>query len=79
MPGDFLTAVWRSATRQRSYAAINLIGLALGFACCLILVCSFTGNSPSTGISTSTRASTAWHGTSLPGDRPIRASRSRAQ
>jgi len=37
MPGDFLTAVWRSATRQRSYAAINLIGLALGFACCLIL------------------------------------------
>jgi len=34
---DFITAVWPSAAHERSYAAINLIGLALGFACCRIL------------------------------------------
>ena len=34
---DFLTAVWRSTWRDRAYAAINLMGLALGFACCLVL------------------------------------------
>lgn len=34
---EFLQSVWRSAARERSYAAINLAGLALGFACCLIL------------------------------------------
>lgn len=34
---EFLQSVWRSAARERSYAAINLGGLALGFACCLIL------------------------------------------
>jgi putative ABC transport system permease protein len=34
---DFLLSVWRSATRERAYVAINLGGLALGFACCLIL------------------------------------------
>src|SRR4051812_38735653 len=37
MLSDFTTTVWRSAVRERSYAAINLIGLALGFGCCLIL------------------------------------------
>jgi putative ABC transport system permease protein len=34
---DFLVGVWRSAVRERSYALINLAGLALGFACCLLL------------------------------------------
>src|SRR5262245_9188620 len=34
---DFLLAIWRSAVRERSYALINLLGLALGFACCLML------------------------------------------
>jgi len=34
---DFLVAVWRSAVRERSYALINLVGLALGFACTLML------------------------------------------
>lgn len=34
---EFLQSVWRSAARERSYAVINLGGLALGFACCLIL------------------------------------------
>ena len=34
---DLLLAVWRSATRERAYVAINLAGLALGFTCCLIL------------------------------------------
>lgn len=34
---DFLIAVWRSALRERSYALINLLGLALGFGCCLLL------------------------------------------
>jgi len=34
---DFLVAIWRSAVRERSYALINLMGLALGFACCLML------------------------------------------
>src|SRR6478609_4547950 len=34
---DFLFAIWRSAVRERSYALINLMGLALGFACCLML------------------------------------------
>jgi len=34
---SLLLAVWRSATRERAYVAINLSGLALGFACCLIL------------------------------------------
>lgn len=37
MVKDFLTAIWRSSWRDRSYAAINLIGLAVGFACCLML------------------------------------------
>jgi len=35
---DFLQAVWRNAARERRYALINLVGLALGFACCLMLV-----------------------------------------
>ncbi len=34
---DSLIPIWRSAWRERSYAAINLAGLALGFACCLVL------------------------------------------
>jgi putative ABC transport system permease protein len=34
---DFLLSIWRSATRERAYVAINLGGLALGFACCLVL------------------------------------------
>jgi putative ABC transport system permease protein len=34
---DFLVAVWRSTVRERSYALINLLGLALGFACALML------------------------------------------
>ncbi len=34
---DFLLAVWRNAYRERRYAIINLVGLALGFACCLML------------------------------------------
>lgn len=34
---DFLSAVWRSTSRDRAYAAINLIGLAVGFGCCLML------------------------------------------
>lgn len=34
---DFLVAIWRSAVRERSYALINLVGLALGFACCMVL------------------------------------------
>lgn len=37
MVTDFLTAIWRSSWRDRAYAAINLIGLAIGFACCLLL------------------------------------------
>jgi len=40
---DFLVAVWRSAVRERSYALINLIGLALGFACCLVLALFLRG------------------------------------
>lgn len=34
---DFLLAVWRSASRERSYVLINLAGLAAGCACCLVL------------------------------------------
>lgn len=34
---DLLTAIWRSAWRERRYALLNLAGLALGFACCLLL------------------------------------------
>ena len=34
---DFLLAVWRNAYRERRYASINLVGLAIGFACCLLL------------------------------------------
>jgi putative ABC transport system permease protein len=34
---DSLKAVWRSTWRDRAYAAVNLGGLALGFACCLML------------------------------------------
>jgi putative ABC transport system permease protein len=34
---DLLAAIWRSAVRERTYAAINLAGLAVGFACCLVL------------------------------------------
>jgi putative ABC transport system permease protein len=34
---DFLLAVWRNAYRERRYAVINLVGLALGFASCLML------------------------------------------
>jgi putative ABC transport system permease protein len=34
---DFLIAIWRSSWRDRSYAAVNLLGLSAGFACCLML------------------------------------------
>ena len=34
---DFLQAVWRNASRERRYAVINLVGLAIGFACSLML------------------------------------------
>ncbi len=34
---EFLIATWRSAVRERSFALINVLGLALGFACCLLL------------------------------------------
>jgi len=34
---DFLLVVWRSAVRERAYVFINVSGLAMGFACSLIL------------------------------------------
>jgi putative ABC transport system permease protein len=34
---DSLVAIWRSAVRERSHALINLAGLAVGFACSLVL------------------------------------------
>ncbi len=34
---NFLIALWRSAARERGYALINLVGLSVGFACCLLL------------------------------------------
>jgi putative ABC transport system permease protein len=37
MVTDVLGAVWRNTWRDRGYAAMNLIGLAVGFACCLVL------------------------------------------
>jgi len=37
MFSDPLISIWRNAWRERAYAAINLVGLALGFACCLVL------------------------------------------
>jgi putative ABC transport system permease protein len=43
MLSDFLSAVWRSATRERAYAVINLVGLAAGFACCVALALFLRG------------------------------------
>src|SRR4051812_24995472 len=37
MIADLLGTIWRSASRERVYAALNLLGLAIGFACCLML------------------------------------------
>jgi putative ABC transport system permease protein len=34
---DSLISIWRNAWRERGYAVINLVGLALGFTCCLVL------------------------------------------
>src|SRR5689334_24233201 len=34
---NFLTVLFRNLARERLYAAINIAGLALGIACCLIL------------------------------------------
>src|SRR6478735_11882328 len=34
---NYLAVLFRNIRRERLYAAINIAGLALGFACCLIL------------------------------------------
>lgn len=34
---DFFVSVWRSAVRERGYVALNLLGLAIGFACSVLL------------------------------------------
>jgi putative ABC transport system permease protein len=34
---NYLKIALRSLLRQKSYSAINIIGLALGMACCLIM------------------------------------------
>jgi len=35
---NYLTVGFRSLTRSRGYAVINLLGLALGLAACLLLL-----------------------------------------
>src|SRR6516162_5739553 len=34
---NYLTIAWRNITRHKAYAAINIIGLAVGIAACLLL------------------------------------------
>jgi len=43
MFSDFLITIWRSAVRERSYALINLVGLSLGLACCVVLALFLRG------------------------------------
>ncbi|MEO1077442.1 MAG: ABC transporter permease [Bacteroidota bacterium] len=34
---NYLLVAWRSLRRQRSYAFINIVGLALGLTCCVLI------------------------------------------
>src|SRR5688500_1046805 len=38
MWGNYLAVAWRSLTRNRTFAFINIFGLALGLAACLLLL-----------------------------------------
>ena len=38
MLGNYLTTALRLLWRERGYAAINIFGLAIGFALCLLIV-----------------------------------------
>ncbi len=37
MIANYLTIAWRNITRHKGYAAINILGLALGMTCCLFI------------------------------------------
>ncbi|HYI40118.1 MAG TPA: FtsX-like permease family protein [Allosphingosinicella sp.] len=37
MWGNYLTVAWRALSRHKVYAAINLVGLAIGLAACLLI------------------------------------------
>jgi len=34
---NYLTIAWRNISRNKAYAAINILGLAVGIAACLLL------------------------------------------
>lgn len=38
MFANYLTIAWRNITRHKGYAAINILGLALGMTCCLLIL-----------------------------------------
>ena len=38
MIGHYLLTAWRNILRSRSHAAINVIGFAIGMACCLVIL-----------------------------------------
>src|SRR5690606_16523000 len=35
---NYLTVAWRNLRRQKGYALINVSGLALGMACCILIL-----------------------------------------
>ena len=37
MRSDFIKIAWRQLTRNKVYAAINIVGLAIGIACALVI------------------------------------------
>ena len=38
MIGHYLLTAWRNILKSRSHAAINVIGFAIGMACCLVIL-----------------------------------------
>ena len=35
---NYLVVAWRNLVRQRLYSAINVAGLAIGMACCVLIL-----------------------------------------
>ena len=54
---NYFKIAWRNITRQKGYSGINIIGLAIGIAACLLILqyvadilCVVTGRAPPFGI-----------------------------
>ncbi len=38
MIGNYITVAWRNLIRHKGYSMINMAGLAVGLACCLLIL-----------------------------------------